>query len=87
LQTGGAQRLLIVVPAGPSAANANLLIGPEIEPKPTVLFESDCSIAACFEGEQVGLKNLAAMLAHDDPHCVEMAHRLHTRVDVKWTAL
>jgi serine/threonine protein kinase len=87
LDMGGAQRLLVVMPAGPSSAKAIELLGPNVKPEPTVLFESDCSVVACIEGEQVSLKNLAAMLAHNDPQCVEVARRLHTRVDVRWTAL
>jgi hypothetical protein len=42
---------------------------------------------ACYEAEQVRLENLAAFLTHNDPHYVEVAHRLHTRVDVEWTQI
>ena len=87
LKVGGAQRLLLLVPEGSSAAGVPEQIAKDGQEKPTVLFDSDCDMVACYEAEQVRLENLAAFLTHNDPHYVEVAHRLHTRVDVEWTQI
>jgi hypothetical protein len=85
LKCGGAQRLLLLMPEGSSAEHIPDPIAPGAKEKPTLLFDSDCDLIACYEAEQVRLENLAAFLTHNDPHYVEVAHRLHTRVDVEWT--
>jgi serine/threonine protein kinase len=85
LKCGGAQRLLLMMPDGSSAGRAPELVAQDSREKPTVLFDSDCDVVACYEAEQVRLENLAAFLTHNDPHYVDVAHRLHTRVDVEWS--
>jgi hypothetical protein len=85
LKCGGSQRLLLMMPEGSSAAGVPEIVARDGHEKPTILFDSDCDMVACYEAEQIRLENLAAFLTHNDPHYVEVAHRLHTRVDVEWT--
>jgi hypothetical protein len=85
LKCGGAQRLLLMMPEGSSAAGVPEIVARDGHEKPTIIFDSDCDMVACYEAEQVRLENLAAFLTHNDPHYVEVAHRLHTRVDVEWS--
>jgi hypothetical protein len=87
LDCGGAKRLLLVMPDCPSAARLPEIIEQKRSEKPTVLYDSDCDVVACYEGEGVDLSNVAAAIAHNDPQCAEVAHRLHTRVDVQWSKM
>ena len=87
LDCGGAKRLLLVMPDCPSAARLPEIIEQQRSEKSTVVFDSDCDVVACYEGEGVDLSNVAAAIAHNDPRCAEVAHRLHTRVDVEWTKI
>jgi serine/threonine protein kinase len=87
LKVGGDQRLLLMMPEGSSAERVPDLVAKDGHEKPTVLFDSDCDVVACYEAEQVRLENLAAFLTHNDPHYAEVARRLHTRVDVEWTQI
>jgi serine/threonine protein kinase len=87
LDCGGAKRLLLVMPDCPSAARLPEIIEQKRSEKPTVLYDSDCDVVACYEGEGVDLSNVAAAIAHNDPQCAEVAHRLHTRVDVEWSKM
>jgi hypothetical protein len=87
LDCGGAKRLLLVMPDCPSAARLPEIIEQKRSEKPTVVFDSDCDVVACYEGEGVDLSNVAAAIANNDPQCAEVAHRLHTRVDVEWSKM
>ncbi|HJS07865.1 MAG TPA: hypothetical protein VJ809_09395, partial [Pirellulales bacterium] len=87
LKVGGDQRLLLMMPEGSSAERVPDLVAKDGHEKPTVLFDSDCDVVACYEAEHVRLENLAAFLTHNDPHYAEVARRLHTRVDVEWTQI
>ncbi len=87
LRCGGATRLLLTMPPGQSAVQLTEIAMKGRRQPPSVVYDSSADIVACYEVEQVHLANLAAALAYDDPQCIEVAHRLHTRVDVQWSAI
>lgn len=87
LECGGAKRLLLVVPEGASASDLPPILGPDRPEKPTIVFDRDCDMVACYEAEKLPLAGVAASLTYTNPHCAEVAHRLHTRVDIEWSTL
>lgn len=87
LQCGGAKRLLLVMPTCESAAQLTALVEQEQQEHVSVVHDSDCDVVACYEAERLPLAAVAGLIAHGDPTCAEAARRLHTRVDVQWSAL
>ena len=87
LECGGAQRLLLVVPEGATAARLPHILEKARQTKPTVLHGSGCDLVACYEAEHVSLSGVAASLVYDDPQYAGAARRLHTRTDIDWCPL
>jgi eukaryotic-like serine/threonine-protein kinase len=84
---GGGRRLLLVVPDGFSGDELLRQLGPTASSKITVASDADADVRFCCEMEQVGLKRVAAVLLDHRYQAVELAARLHTRIDVAWTPL
>jgi hypothetical protein len=87
LHCGGAHRLMVSMPASQLSPRLAELAGQGCPQKPSLVYDSTGDIVVCREVDQISLANIAAALAHDDPHCVEVAQRLHTRVDVQWSPI
>ena len=52
-----------------------------------VIRGTDGSFAFCFEGEEVGLANVAFRLLQEQPDALELVKRIQSRSDVQWTTL
>ena len=50
----------------------------------TMLPEGESKVAVCFEVEQIPLDNIAASLIRTRGDYLDLAARLHTRIDVDW---
>ena len=83
---GGGRRLLLVVPDGFSTDEFRRQLG-ETAAKTTVMTDADTDVRLCCETEQVELKRVAAVLLDNRYQAVELASRLHTRIDVAWSPL
>jgi eukaryotic-like serine/threonine-protein kinase len=82
-----ADRLLVAVPGGPSAAAIAAALG-EASPGVTILLTSDDSdLVFCREAEDISLIMAAAAIIEDRGDCAEAARRVLTRLDVPWTSL
>ena len=84
---GGGRRLLLVVPDGFSTDEFLRQLGDAVGPKTTLLTDADSDLRWCCETEQVGLKRVASLLLDGRYQAVELASRLHTRIDVPWSPL
>jgi hypothetical protein len=82
---GGARRLLAVCPE--DAADATLREIAALEQNPSVLPDADGDLTMCFEMEQLPITQVAAALIDYRPELAEIASRVHTRTDVRWTGL
>jgi hypothetical protein len=84
LEAGGAKRLFLVTPKNvASTALANELsrvTGDNI----SVIFDSEADVVVCCEAEQLPLDRILTRFIRRRPDCVELASRLHTRVDIDW---
>ena len=84
LDTGGAK---LVMPESVTAELLPLIIEQTRHEKPTVINGSGGEVIACYEAEQLDLARVAASIVADDPNCISVARRLHTRTDIEWMAL
>ncbi|MDP6555787.1 MAG: hypothetical protein QGG71_14050 [Pirellulaceae bacterium] len=58
------------------------MIGPK--ESVTMLAEGEEEASVCFEVEQIPLDNIAASLVRNRGDYLDLAARLHTRIDVDW---
>ncbi len=84
---GGQRRLLVVAPESLAPEILAKNIGDEIKANPTVLADPDNDVFICYEVEDQPLRRVAAAILDQRYHAVEVASRLHTRMDVPWTPL
>ncbi len=87
LDCGGGKRLLLVVPDGPSVTQAPKVVERKCNQKATVVPGPEGDFVACYECEDIALSSVIARLTTDNPTYREVGHRLHTRIDVQWTAM
>jgi hypothetical protein len=87
LECGGAKRLLLIMPEGPTAAQLPHMLERARHGTPTILRGSGCDLVACVEAEHIPLSGVAASLVCDDPQYAGAARRLHTRSDIEWCSL
>jgi hypothetical protein len=84
---GGDRRLLLVAPAGLSPAQLAEQLGPQVSQPPTVVADDQSDMLLCCEMERLPLQRLAAAVLDGRFHSLEVASRLHTRIDVSWLPL
>jgi len=84
LECGGARRLLLVAPADFSSAQLMEQLDDVQEP-PTVVVSTEDDVLLCYELEQLSLRRVAAAVLARRFQNVEVAARLHTRIDVSWS--
>ncbi len=53
----------------------------------TMLFDTDVNLVLCCEMQDLPLSRAAATLVAARPECARIAARLHTRIDVAWSAI
>ena len=84
---GGARRLLLLTPIDLSAAELIRRIREETPTPPTVVADKENEVLLCYEMEQLLLRRVAAAVLDQRFQNVEVASRLHTRIDVQWASL
>ncbi len=84
---GGARRLLAML--GENAAESRLaqMISGELTAPGTVLTLSSPDFVICNEVQNISLAHVASRLIEERNDYVQIAGRLHTRMDVEWGAL
>ncbi len=84
---GGGRRLLLVLPESLGESELQDRIKSNLESLPTVTRDSDNDLVLCYETEQLPLHRVANALIDYRPDYMQLASRLHTRIDVNWTPL
>ena len=84
---GGARRLLLVAPDGVSLGRLVEQIGNEAGQPPTAITDAESDVLLCFEAEELPLRRVAATVLDDRPQIVDVASRLHARIDVAWSPI
>ncbi len=84
---GGARRLLLVVPGDMPSAELARHLSQHVSQPPTVVADQENEVLVCCELEQVPIRQVAAAVAAGRMKTVEVAARLHTRIDVPWWPL
>lgn len=84
---GGARRLLLVAPEEVPSARLAEQLGDDLSELPTVIVDAQNNVLVCFEVEQLALRRVAMAVLDGRYQNVEVASRLHTRVDVAWSPL
>jgi hypothetical protein len=86
-ECGGARRLLLLTPNDSPSAELMKRISDEVPTPPTVVADKENEMLLCYEMEQLPLGRVAAAVLDQRFQNVEVASRLHTRIDVRWSAL
>jgi len=85
LDCGGARRLLVRLPAAGSLTAAEAYTDQRIAQQPiTFLPADDDQRTICVELERIALPAVVAALIRNRSDYLDIAQRLHTRVDVEW---
>ncbi|HUY32749.1 MAG TPA: tubulin-like doman-containing protein [Pirellulales bacterium] len=84
---GGARRLLLVAPEGRSLEPLARQIGEEAGQAPTVIMDAESDALLCFEAEDLPVTRMAAAVLDGRFQIVDVASRLHARIDVAWSPL
>lgn len=87
LEYGGNRRVLAVLPADSSGANAQMAIGQRLGTPVTTIPGTDGSLTLCVEAEQISLPHIALDFVERRRDRVEFADRVHCRTDIAWTPL
>jgi hypothetical protein len=83
---GGTQRLIAVVPAGCGSALRDSF-SQQLTPPATVTTDTDADLVLCYEQQGLSLAHVAARLIDGRSDIIQIANRLHTRMDVPWSQL
>ncbi len=81
------RRLLLVTPDDLSPVELLKQISNEVLQPPTAVADKENEVLLCYEMEQLPLRRVAAAVLDHRFQNVEVASRLHTRIDVSWPAL
>jgi hypothetical protein len=84
LDCGGNRRLLLAAPADFASAQLMEQLD-EIQKPPTMVVSTEDDVLLCYEMEQLSLRRVAAAVLARRFQNVEVAARLHTRIDVSWS--
>jgi hypothetical protein len=82
---GGAKRALVVLPVNGGLEAKTLSQDARLAAESvTMLTEGKTMVSVCFEVEQIPLDNIAASLIRNRHDYLDLAAKLHTRIDVEW---
>jgi hypothetical protein len=85
ISNGGAKRSLFMLPANSEFDPATVRCAARLaKESATVITDGDGEAYVCFEVEQIPLVNIAVSLIRNRADYLELAERLHTRIDVDW---
>ena len=84
---GGARRFLLAAPANLSPLQLADQLAAKVQQRPTVIANAEDDVLLCCEMEQLSLRRMARAVLGGRYQNVEIASRLHTRIDVPWSPL
>ena len=84
---GGGTRLLIGIPSLSEDNSLETTLSKQFELQACTIRGTDGSFTFCFEGEGVGLANVAYRLLQERPDVLELVKRIPTRCDVECKSL
>ena len=84
---GGGTRLMIGIPYLSEDNSLETALAKQFELQACTIRGTDGSFTFCFEGEGVGLANVAYRLMQERPDVLELVKRIPTRCDVEWKSL
>ncbi len=84
---GGAMRLMLGLPTFSQSCHVTGLVEKHFHMKQKSINGTYGNFVLTFECEDVSLASVAFRLIEDRPDAIELAKRIHTRNDVKWTSL
>ena len=84
---GGGTRLMIGIPSLSEDNSVETMLAKQFELQACKIRGTDGCFTFCFEGEGVGLANVAYRLLQERPDALELVKRIPTRCDVEWKSL
>jgi len=87
MQCGGARRLLLVAPEDLAPEQLVAMVRREAGAAPTLLAIPSEGVLLNYEGQDLALRRVAAAVLDGRQPYVDLASRLHTRIDVPWATL
>jgi hypothetical protein len=86
-QCGGGKRLLLLAPRGCASPPLLDQLRGKAGGPPTAVCNAENDLLLCYEAQDLSLRRVAQAVLDHRLECVEVASRLHTRIDVPWTTL
>jgi hypothetical protein len=84
---GGGKRLLLGVPSDCDVSEVRSSIGRFVKEPFNLVSDASGDLLVCQESQDLPVGAVAAALSDGRPDLLEVAGRLHTRVDVQWVSL
>ena len=84
---GGAAALMFACPRHAQSTNLTEFIDENFDIPGTGIAATSGNVAICFEGEGILLANFAFSILKDAPEATELARRIYSRDDIKWTTM
>src|SRR5262249_55445366 len=85
--SGGARHLLAILPKAAAGTAVEETLASAIDPPPTTLRSHGSDRVFCHDVQELASSLVAAKLIAERDDFVQIASRLHTRVDVVWSGL
>jgi hypothetical protein len=82
---GGARRLMVIAPPDLSTTELRAQLSKLTNDQLTIVQDSIGELVVCYEVEQIPIDNVLAKLIGTREDILEVARRLHTRIDVSWS--
>ncbi|MBM4002160.1 MAG: hypothetical protein FJ295_02570 [Planctomycetes bacterium] len=82
---GGARRLMVIAPPDLSTTELSVQLSKLTNDQLTIVQDSIAELVICYELEQIPVDNVLAKLIGTREDILEVARRLHTRIDVPWS--
>jgi hypothetical protein len=81
---GGRRRLWLMGPADAVESALRQHAAADLSPRPAIVIDSHSAATFGWEIEDISLTSAAAHVIENRRECMELASRLHTRLDVAW---
>ena len=82
---GGARRLMVIAPPDLSTTELRAQLSKLTNDQLTIVQDRIGELVVCYEVEQIPIDNVLAKLIGTREDILEVARRLHTRIDVSWS--
>jgi hypothetical protein len=85
IEAGGIEHLIVAAPSGEAGRALNDLVTRTYPSVPCTSVTMEGDVLLCWEVSQLPVLRAAARLVGEDRDAMDLARKVHTRADVRWT--